>query len=760
AQQRLLLVTVFALSVRYQPVDVSLAISTGLLSVLSQLCGTETMLGQPLQLLPKSGVSQLSTALKVASTRLLQILAITTGTYADKLSPKVVQSLLDLLCSQLKNLLSQAGVMPTFGENEEERKSELLGESEKKDFRATLRKQRTAELHLGDFLVFLRRVVSSKAIQSKMASPKWTEVLMNIASQKCSSGVPLVGNLRTRLLALHVLEAVLPACESSVDDDQMAQVVERLFSLLSDCMWETPIAQAKHSHQLKEKEQESRLQKQGEVEEEEEDLPIQEVSFDPEKAQCCLVENGQILTHGSGGKGYGLASTGVTSGCYQWKFYIVKENRGNEGTCVGVSRWPVHDFNHRTTSDMWLYRAYSGNLYHNGEQTLTLPSFTQGDFITCVLDMEARTVSFGKNGEEPKLAFEDIDAAELYPCVMFYSSNPGEKVKICDMQMRGTPRDLLPGDPICSPVATVLAESSVQLLRILHRTERWTHCINKKMVERLQKIKGCLREAGAKLKKSRSVQSREEHETRDEKEDDKGKHSRHGLAELGETQLKTLCVEVWPVLAIIGGVDTGLRVGGRCVHKQTGRHATLLGVVKEGSTSAKVQWDEAEITISDTPLYNLEPCDPPPFDVARFRGLTASTLLDLTYLTGIHEDPGKLGAKRHEKRHRHESEEKGDPEQKGDVESIERATEEKTISNIASKSENESITLLSETPASEQQHHSIDGKRKSHDHLSRSHDVAQSEIRAVQLSYINLGAMKSLGALLSCSKYAELLLIP
>ncbi|XP_024591034.1 probable E3 ubiquitin-protein ligase HERC1 isoform X10 [Neophocaena asiaeorientalis asiaeorientalis] len=606
AQQRLLLVTVFALSVHYQPVDVSLAISTGLLNVLSQLCGTDTMLGQPLQLLPKTGVSQLSTALKVASTRLLQILAITTGTYADKLSPKVVQSLLDLLCSQLKNLLSQAGVllMASFGEgeeDEEEKKIDSSGETEKRDFRVALRKQRAAELHLGDFLVFLRRVVSSKAIQSKMASPKWTEVLLNIASQKCSSGIPLVGNLRTRLLALHVLEAVLPACESGVEDDQMAQVVEHLFSLLSDCMWETPIAQAKHAIQIKEKEEEIKLQKQGELEEEDENLPIQEVSFDPEKAQCCIVENGQILTHGSGGKGYGLASTGVTSGCYQWKFYIVKENRGNEGTCVGVSRWPVHDFNHRTTSDMWLYRAYSGNLYHNGEQTLTLSSFTQGDFITCVLDMEARTISFGKNGEEPKLAFEDVDAAELYPCVMFYSSNPGEKVKICDMQMRGTPRDLLPGDPICSPVAAVLAEATIQLIRILHRTDRWTYCINKKMMERLHKIKICIKDSGQKLKKSRSVQSREENEMREEKEskeEEKGKHNRHGLADLSEPQLRTLCIEVWPVLAVIGGVDAGLRVGGRCVHKQTGRHATLLGVVKEGSTSAKVQWDEAEITIS------------------------------------------------------------------------------------------------------------------------------------------------------------------
>ncbi|KAI4830774.1 hypothetical protein KUCAC02_002387, partial [Chaenocephalus aceratus] len=237
AQQRLLLVTVFALSVRYQPVDVSLAISSGLLNVLSQLCGTETMLGQPLQLLQKP------------------------GTYADKLSPKVVQSLLDLLCSQLKNLLSQAGVsLLSPGEEQEDSKQEDSADSEKKDFRALLRKQHTAELHLGDFLVFLRRVVSSKAIQSKMASPKWTEVLLNIAAQKCCSGVPLVGNLRTRLLALHVLEAVLPACEANMEDDQVTQVVERLFALF-------------------ERVQELKLQ--GEAEEEDENLPIQEVSFDP-----------------------------------------------------------------------------------------------------------------------------------------------------------------------------------------------------------------------------------------------------------------------------------------------------------------------------------------------------------------------------------------------------------------------------------------------------------------------------------------------
>lgn len=239
--------------------------------------------------------------------------------------------------------------------------------------------------------------------------------------------------------------------------------------------------------------------------------------------------------------------------------------------------------------------------------------------------------------QEPKLAFEDVDATELYPCVMFYSSNPGEKVrqtnksqniqrmqtntqflfrlhcdclsltpqvKICDMQMRGTPRDLLTGDPICSPVATVLAEATTQLVRILHRSERWTQTINHSILQRLQQIRGCLRDsappAGAttRLRKSRSAQSREEQdEKEEEREEERGRSGRHATAEMSEAHLRTLCHQVWPVLAVIGGVDGGLRMGGRCVHKQTGRHATLLGVVKEGSTSAKVQWDEAEITI-------------------------------------------------------------------------------------------------------------------------------------------------------------------
>lgn len=143
-------------------------------------------------------------------------------------------------------------------------------------------------------------------------------------------------------------------------------------------------------------------------------------------------------------------------------------------------------------------------------------------------------------------------------------------------------------------------------------------------------------------------------------------------------------------------------------------------------------------------------------------------LLDLTYLTGIHEDMVKQNAKRHEKKHKHDLEDKGDidlkPESEStlDLRSVPSAEAAKGQGATVSKSENEiaSFSLESISLGMDCQHPNIESKRKNHEHTAKNHDVVQSEIRAVQLSYLYLGAMKSLSTLLSCSKYAELLLIP
>ena len=64
--------------------------------------------------------------------------------------------------------------------------------------------------------------------------------------------------------------------------------------------------------------------------------------------------------------------------------------------------------------------------------------------------------------------------------------------------------------------------------------------------------------------------------------------------------LRLMCnslLQVWPALALIGGMDRGLRIGGSCIHRQTARCATLLGVLKEGALTAKVLWDDADTAV-------------------------------------------------------------------------------------------------------------------------------------------------------------------
>ena len=64
------------------------------------------------------------------------------------------------------------------------------------------------------------------------------------------------------------------------------------------------------------------------------------------------------------------------------------------------------------------------------------------DFILGLITL-TRFSTLDKNNDAPIVAFEDIPTdTELYPCVTFYSSSPGEKVRITSMVMQGAQRDL------------------------------------------------------------------------------------------------------------------------------------------------------------------------------------------------------------------------------------------------------------------------------------------------------------------------------
>uniref|UniRef100_A0A8C9U1I0 HECT-type E3 ubiquitin transferase n=1 Tax=Scleropages formosus TaxID=113540 RepID=A0A8C9U1I0_SCLFO len=744
--QYLLLAMIFALNFHYQPEDLEVILRCAVLEILSSLTdNTCVLMNQRWLAASVSGQMLLSGAVKLASARLLQILAI-----SDALSIDVLQALMNVMCQQLQGLLRmvhQHEALELCALDGVDHGAD--GKKPKQDKIQTVRNSRVVESQLADFLVFLRRIVPLRGTRSISVFVKWIDPLMTIVSPKCNSGSPHFRNLRTKLLAFHILEALLPSCSDPT------QIVDQLFGLLSTSMWEEPpesciflsLAQGTKSG--------------------DECIPIGDFSFDPYKLTCCSLESGNVLSHGSGGKGYGLATTSITSGCFTWKFHITKENKGNEGTCIGVSRWPIRDFNHRTTTDMWLYRAYSGSLYHGGELSRVLPSFTQGDTITCVLDMEARTISFAKNNKEPKLAFEGVDATELYPCVLFYSSNPGEKVALCDLQMRGMPSDLLPGEPLCSPRNTVMLEATVQLLRRLYQCDIWAAHVNQYMQSRLDLIRPLIQEGALgstdRVKKSQSPEEKDKVHGELTGAPARSWDAALGPSALSESQLDVLCREVWPVLALLGGVDSGLRAGGLCAHKPSGRRAVLLGVLKEGSALAKLQWEEADLTISDTPLSSLEPADASQLDVMRFRGLKPSVLLDLIFLTGMLQEQEVerpryllLREGRTEAGPQHELERRLDEdiarvvldedERPGGPSGGTRPEPPDGADSFAAAKDllGEDEATLPPVGASQQ---------------ARA-DIFALELRAVRVSYLLLGALKSLSMMLSCGKFSDMLLLP
>lgn len=393
--KQLQLLIIFALSARHRPDDIDLLVKNELTVTLTSIYSSQVIVDRSIT------NNQVAA---VASLRLMHIIAMFTSMFAKSIDITTTEKVVDKLYEQLLSIIENTSGC----------------------------EQSVADRILGDYLVFLRTVAGGSVVQKLLASNRWIVALLSIAKIKseASNYIIQMYGLRPKLLVLQLLQKVLTNLKpSNVDKELIQHVINEVFELIAEEMWTIPFISSKVTDLNVEESPEGAL-------ETDDCVPIHDMGFDPDKCFNCTIEGNLTLMHGVGGRGYGLGTKPIRSGCYQWKILIVKENKGNEGTCIGVSKYPVKDYSHRTTNDMWLYRAYSGSLYHSGERDSIFPTFSQGDYITVVLDMDARTLSFGKNGGEPRVAFENIDATELYPCITFYSTNPGEKVKITDMKVR------------------------------------------------------------------------------------------------------------------------------------------------------------------------------------------------------------------------------------------------------------------------------------------------------------------------------------
>jgi hypothetical protein len=83
-----------------------------------------------------------------------------------------------------------------------------------------------AERNLGDFLVFVRRIASSRVLRKLMAGRKWTNTLLTILGQEITgdTSLPRIQALRPRLLTIQLLASVLPSLDPTTSTDHREQV--------------------------------------------------------------------------------------------------------------------------------------------------------------------------------------------------------------------------------------------------------------------------------------------------------------------------------------------------------------------------------------------------------------------------------------------------------------------------------------------------------------------------------------------------------
>lgn len=102
------------------------------------------------------------------------------------------------------------------------------------------------------------------------------------------------------------------------------------------------------------------------------------------------------------------------------------------------------------------------------------------------------------------------------------------------------------------------------LIRKLHNSDTWTNDVNVALKQRLDKIEELFPNI-------------------DTHNLDEASSAELEVMKIDiEINLQELCSVVWPALSVISGLDRGLKMGGFCRHKTTGKKAVVLGVLKKG----------------------------------------------------------------------------------------------------------------------------------------------------------------------------------
>lgn len=152
---------------------------------------------------------------------------------------------------------------------------------------------------------------------------------------------------------------------------------------------------------------------------------------------------------------------------------------------------------------------------------------------------------------------------------------------------------------------------------------------------------------------------------------------------------------------------------------------------------------------SDTPIASLEPCGTSCFHVSPLAGLGSTVLLDLIYLMGLLEEQGWLATHQdHKLKCSQENTKESEMQRCHDEDAKERSTDTDSFSSPTSTRDPRKTV--------DHQELSYPAQPPQTAHSSKL-DAFALELRAVRVSYLLIGALKSLTHIFSCENPADLL---
>jgi hypothetical protein len=129
-----------------------------------------------------------------------------------------------------------------------------------------------------------------------------------------------------------------------------------------------------------------------------------------------------VKTHGGNSHAYAVTSLLASSGGGSWEYVYTKDSNADECMLFGFGTKPITSSSYSDSPNMWLVRAFNGEIYGSGKASRTASKLHEGNRISFTWSSGSGEVKLFVNGAEDGIVFTGVTLAEIFPCVASYGS--------------------------------------------------------------------------------------------------------------------------------------------------------------------------------------------------------------------------------------------------------------------------------------------------------------------------------------------------